>query len=1274
MSDPGISSVDLEPSCSNTIILANNEQKVNISEIIKTRNYRPAPASKKRKREEEDDKLNNIELLNVCKPLSIKLQRLPQRVILKMMKKSDQASRTKRRHRWRNGFADKLKKKPKTEKKSEIFRKSETLEILEKSLESNKISNLSSMDPTHAWGCCRMIPFEKNQSRGHRKFSFSKNRETIGPGSSQKEVPKDKILELSTSKVFLRERKQLQEDKRSSSKATENGASLDIAQNHNSHSTHSLPVKERKRSIPKEGSTSESVEGEFLCRRTIPYIRKTKCIPVLNLEINNTAQGGSSKNSTAGSKSVQNQEYNLNKPKAKSSNSSSERKTRISETEKFSGYKNRSRQKDKDVQNSNIVTLDPCEIPSELQSKVCEKTDETKAPEPNDSKETDTDENMEDNDFAWNSSSMWKYKRKHRSRRISSSSSSEETFCQKKRKISTTVNTKSTERKPGPSSTYGRIKSYSAHSATQTLCPPSCTNAEHHSGLFKFLYKKPKEIPLKEGRVLLERLEDMVNDPDVIRWRNSLIKREMEEVEEEVEENSEEHLDDSRYYVMYENETVPNETLSQEVIYQMREMKDFDPVDESSQAYEKVNPDEGELISTSILDVPTNCNYTMDETNYLEDHMYQADSPKDVALIDDHLLRDDNVPFEFSEYPKILLIRLEKLVGFLESEYSASEIENLEIKYIDFMMNSNFSYDNQSQSFFKVYKRLHAKRAKERELEALSTDPAFFSDEDVAELHEIDETNSRNDFIEEKPLVIALDAEKEDPTIEEWTSKENSNISVSADNQASSTGPNSEIVTITPLAKDANQLNMSPFNGNVEIIPNEFATCERVSEEQVSIEELLYITCKFCKESFKNLHSFSLHKSDCYTKNKKSLKCEYCGRQYKCRRSLGLHIQYVHEQVDSVNEKQKSSTKTNEKTSSSANDKTSSSGPKNRKFIRPAAEQSLFCGVCSVEFASKEILWDHILKHTEQELQDAYKDATKNNKNPEFQDKLRRIDERKKEKQLENGQNKNQSKKNSELIPVPRYLVQKNQFSQWKDRILYKNTSNDKANKSATSQGTENQTEEIILTSSDSDNCGESNKDCENIDNNSSTSRSIVIRDTKSTPDETEASAQVVTMCPCHRFDTSTMVNGDMQVEMVLLCQICQVLFRRLDCFEVHYRMNKLCNMDRSSRLPKLFCSYCRIILDSLPEMRSHLEKHANINRQGHVTFLCNICKVMFFGVGSLFYSHWFNHNKDVNFVASRYSFPKVSVVNIVTTIPKPGQNQKEDYLFVAEYVCKNCK
>jgi hypothetical protein len=172
-------------------------------------------------------------------------------------------------------------------------------------------------------------------------------------------------------------------------------------------------------------------------------------------------------------------------------------------------------------------------------------------------------------------------------------------------------------------------------------------------------------------------------------------------------------------------------------------------------------------------------------------------------------------------------------------------------------------------------------------------------------------------------------------------------------------------------------------------------------------------------------------------------------------------------------------------------------------------------------------------------------------------------------------------------------------------------------------------------------------------------------------------SSKTITICACHAHETTPQ---DLQIEMVLLCKTCNVVFRRRDCFEVHYRTSLECRRRRTNnevtKMPKLFCSGCPCVLDSLMDMRAHLEMHARKNSQGTVTFICNICKVAFFGVGGIFYSHWFNHTKAPNFVASRYSFPKLSVVSVVedSNLAITTNKSQEGFFYIAEHVCRQCR
>ncbi|XP_024938009.1 uncharacterized protein LOC107265405 isoform X2 [Cephus cinctus] len=182
-------------------------------------------------------------------------------------------------------------------------------------------------------------------------------------------------------------------------------------------------------------------------------------------------------------------------------------------------------------------------------------------------------------------------------------------------------------------------------------------------------------------------------------------------------------------------------------------------------------------------------------------------------------------------------------------------------------------------------------------------------------------------------------------------------------------------------------------------------------------------------------------------------------------------------------------------------------------------------------------------------------------------------------------------------------------------------------------------------------------------------------------------SPKEVVVCPCH--PNNGLLNdqdSSVYIEMVLLCEHCNVVFRRKECLETHYRISAQCSVNRTSgRVPKLYCTACHVTVESLSVLRHHLEMHPRLQIRGIVTFLCNICKVIFFGIGSIFRRHWFSHIKNPLFVASRYSFPKISVMKAlenynvsaeermqVAQAAKLAENIK--YVLIAEHVCRHCK
>nr|XP_003705389.1 PREDICTED: uncharacterized protein LOC100876438 isoform X1 [Megachile rotundata]XP_012145499.1 PREDICTED: uncharacterized protein LOC100876438 isoform X1 [Megachile rotundata]XP_012145500.1 PREDICTED: uncharacterized protein LOC100876438 isoform X1 [Megachile rotundata] len=160
-------------------------------------------------------------------------------------------------------------------------------------------------------------------------------------------------------------------------------------------------------------------------------------------------------------------------------------------------------------------------------------------------------------------------------------------------------------------------------------------------------------------------------------------------------------------------------------------------------------------------------------------------------------------------------------------------------------------------------------------------------------------------------------------------------------------------------------------------------------------------------------------------------------------------------------------------------------------------------------------------------------------------------------------------------------------------------------------------------------------------------------------------------ICECHgKLEPD---NNCLQIEMVLLCHTCKVLFRSMECFDTHYDLPEyeLCGKNRGnrSRTPNILCAVCGIIFNSVQEVRHHLENHARVRQSCTLDFRCKICKVVFIGIGAQFYVHWSKHLQDPYWKADESAFPIHSVVNVL------DQNKEtENYLQIAEYICSKCR
>ncbi|KAG7202180.1 hypothetical protein KM043_015860 [Ampulex compressa] len=356
---------------------------------------------------------------------------------------------------------------------------------------------------------------------------------------------------------------------------------------------------------------------------------------------------------------------------------------------------------------------------------------------------------------------------------------------------------------------------------------------------------------------------------------------------------------------------------------------------------------------------------------------------------------------------------------------------------------------------------------------------------------------------------------------------------------------------------------------------------------------------------------------------------------------------------------------------------------------------SLVCNICSKAYNTKIDLANHIYKHTEIELQQAYQAAKIKLIKERLECAKALLKESKKDKESRTGSTtENPIKENQktdkeaeqkktdkeEVCPTEPEVMNKNRTSLEQQKDMDGSDSTAVRDEETTPEERLEQIKnhETSAESSNMDNITsqiESDAD-QQVNNGQETemlSSSMTSSEDVSVPPQI---TKPITICECHNKEVT--IENCLRIEIVLLCHVCQVLFRRMECLETHYRRAEgaICNKNRRhGRSPKLFCTNCRVIFGSILEVRQHLEMHARRNRTGVTDFRCNICKVIFIGIGSLFYVHWSCHVKDPFFLASKLSFPKSSIVDAkYFKTYNPSDKSDEVYIQVAEHICRVCK
>ncbi|KAK9297042.1 hypothetical protein QLX08_009137 [Tetragonisca angustula] len=323
------------------------------------------------------------------------------------------------------------------------------------------------------------------------------------------------------------------------------------------------------------------------------------------------------------------------------------------------------------------------------------------------------------------------------------------------------------------------------------------------------------------------------------------------------------------------------------------------------------------------------------------------------------------------------------------------------------------------------------------------------------------------------------------------------------------------------------------------------------------------------------------------------------------------------------------------------------------------------CSICSKIFPTVTDLAAHIFLHTEKELQQAYKLAkqklVKSGSTEREKSKQTRTEQT--EQTEETKIEQNLESVTSTVDNIDNAIEEIHEISDKGESFLAQ-----KSNKLITKDSEIRNTESTALKKH----------------NSQSIKLDLLSKSSKDKINKIESNKRVFTVCKCHNKPGTN--ENTLQIEIVLLCHTCKVLFRSIECFETHYRLPEYtkCNQNRltSSRSPNLFCANCGMIFSSVQDVRQHLEIHVRFKQNCIMDFRCNICKVIFLGIGTLFYIHWSKHSRNPFWMASEQSFPKHSIINsklkkidnLSTQNAMTLNSSVEQYIQVAEHVCNNCK
>ncbi|XP_034191239.2 uncharacterized protein LOC117609256 isoform X1 [Osmia lignaria lignaria] len=418
-----------------------------------------------------------------------------------------------------------------------------------------------------------------------------------------------------------------------------------------------------------------------------------------------------------------------------------------------------------------------------------------------------------------------------------------------------------------------------------------------------------------------------------------------------------------------------------------------------------------------------------------------------------------------------------------------------------------------------------------------------------------------------------------------------------------------------------------------------------------------------------------------------------CTSEFKKTESLQLCEQSTSQTTSSSNAHERNKPQTKGTSTQDLQKKKNYFSKQRSKFIDTLWKPSE-CTICSKIFPTATDLAAHIFLHTEHDLQKAYETAKQKNSNKDEETKS----EKSKQATKQSDNNKKimlTTEKPSEAVNKQEKLPVVQQSSGSLRTIVSIVTTSTTATTSTIATTSTTATTSTIATTSTTSTIATTSTTATTTVPSSTT---ITVTDTLNINKSPVASGnsskelqlpsiksklkkrkekKSFKICNCHK---ETEINNNcLKIEIVLLCHTCNVLFRSMNCFDNHYDLPEyeLCRADRahSSRTPNLLCVTCSKMFPSVQDVRRHLESHARVKRNFTMDFRCKICKVLFIGIGALFYVHWSKHLQDPYWKADETTFPKNSVVHSQPNQDGDTSNtSKENFIQVAEYICNKCK